>query len=1249
LPDNNSLEMKVKITAEGQAVIKEIEKDTKNLTEASTEGSKRIAEEQKKVVAGIVEQIAAIKNLDSAKGRQALAQLDQLDKVAAGELRAARVAEQSAAASSKAADTRDKDFRRLATAMDSANREEEKRFSIIRKLAVAQDAAAREDARRTKDAGAGAREAEASLLKLAQGAGIVDYQTLNLSRGLSGLGGSMGIVAAVAAATAVAIGTLGKAAFNLVQEQSAAERETANFAVRLGLTVTQAEKLTAAAGMTGVSIGSLEASARLLGEALEHPDAQGKKASKALHELGISTTDAAGNMAELGPVVLQVLEHLSKIPNAAQRAALANETLGRGSKALLPLIANYEELQRVVDGFHVGENAAGSEELLKADRAIKALTLSWGQFQKTLAERIAPIGIQVIEYVTRVLNGPGFDKPQEGVGRQRTQADIDVLDGGRSRYTAKFDAVALSQAQTAQRATGKAADFREADGRTKEGLEDQLKAAKEKRDGLRNVLGGGNLDSKHFDEKNAEYKEAEADIKRVTAALEAMKDAKKGAKEQDQETIALRSELANLTARELSGLEAIQAKHQGILDKLREQGKTNPLNEALLDKILKIETERYTQQVALATLSNKRNVSNASYDVTRRLSRTQAKGAAEIALAKGKYDGDEEGAIKGRYNSSLNSASGAFDDAARHIQQMRAASAERESEQHNELALNKELSDIKKAQIDASGAAAIALYGAEKNRELELANLQKKRYSDQASDLANSRALVDAITKADIGDRKAQLHLRSQLLGVNAQPGSELATFKKQSELHRQTAQLDQAERTRTIGNQITDQQALLKTNPAQAKEIEHELAKLRVEGVQNERNYQREIGDERVELELKIAQLRRQSLEEYKSFFVGLVNSGIGGGEATKRFLEGFGRSILDKVVGNVAGITFDTVRKASPQIGGQGTASNPTILGKILNGTPLAAHQDSPLIASQTKLGGSTDLLRISLDRLTGAIAQGGAGGTAGALAGGDSSASVPGNLAGLAGATPSADAGSGEAPEFDGRPPGSSGSGAGLAGKVAGGTAAVAGALTAYNGFSRGGAKGITQGVSGVLGAAAGVAALTGVGAPVALALGIAAGAVSLFSGLLGDSKAKFAKQQDKIIQQGQYLAPISTNSTVDTHGFMVDYGSNGKIRQSPFDENTINNSYLDRLHNTNTWLPIQGNSGPNLTQFGDNPLTPIRPSAAGGGQAAITVNLTVNALDSKSFLDRSGDVAMSVIKELNAGHPLGLSIQQKVLGS
>ncbi len=60
-------------------------------------------------------------------------------------------------------------------------------------------------------------------------------------------------------------------------------------------------------------------------------------------------------------------------------------------------------------------------------------------------------------------------------------------------------------------------------------------------------------------------------------------------------------------------------------------------------------------------------------------------------------------------------------------------------------------------------------------------------------------------------------------------------------------------------------------------------------------------------------------------------------------------------------------------------------------------------------------------------------------------------------------------------------------------------------------------------------------------------------------------------------------------------------------------------------------------------------PPTPSYAQPAPQVTNFNLTVNALDAKSVLERSADIATAVQKEVRAGHPVGLSLQQALVGT
>jgi hypothetical protein len=174
-------------------------------------------------------------------------------------------------------------------------------------------------------------------------------------------------------------------------------------------------------------------------------------------------------------------------------------------------------------------------------------------------------------------------------------------------------------------------------------------------------------------------------------------------------------------------------------------------------------------------------------------------------------------------------------------------------------------------------------------------------------------------------------------------------------------------------------------------------------------------------------------------------------------------------------------------------------------------------------------------------------------------------------------------------------------GMTAKLGQAMAIGAGAFGVYSGIKEGGAKG-------VLNAAGGSAAIAGQVLPLISSSLKAAGPIgalvgfglSMLGGLFGsDNKQKFDQAQTDTLNANKYTAPLASNRTVDLSGADVDYTYMGRLRaaQAP---------------------PMQ-------------------------------VNFTIHAMDAKSFMDRSGDVAAALHKELRLGHPVGLDIQQAILGS
>jgi len=217
--------------------------------------------------------------------------------------------------------------------------------------------------------------------------------------------GGVGLVAGAAAA---AVGTFTTAAFHMVEQAGGAAEAMFNLAERTGLSIGQVDKLQAMAKAANVNIESLEGSSRILAETLADSGANGDKAQRALQKLGIATFDATGKQRELGQVTVELIERLSRVENVAERNALANATLGRSGKELLPLIKQYKELDEVVSRRGYGSRDALLESLGRAGDMVDDLSLRWDALKTKLAGKL----IGVVEIVTRVVDvaSSGFER-----------------------------------------------------------------------------------------------------------------------------------------------------------------------------------------------------------------------------------------------------------------------------------------------------------------------------------------------------------------------------------------------------------------------------------------------------------------------------------------------------------------------------------------------------------------------------------------------------------------------------------------------------------------------------------------------------------------------------------------------------------------------------------------------------------------------------------------------------------------------
>jgi hypothetical protein len=465
---------------------------------------------------------------------------------------------------------------------------------------------------------------------------------------------------------------------------------------------------------------------------------------------------------------------------------------------------------------------------------------------------------------------------------------------------------------------------------------------------------------------------------------------------------------------------------------------------------------------------------------------------------------------------------------------------------------------------------------------------------------------------------QSQLRFRSRLARVGNQSPEAVAKAEAQDTI--QTLQQEQAEREKEL-------EAADKSTRKMG-----DIADLR-------QKYLDKITDAENDYTLKLKEIAEERKRSFGDSFSSLVISAQNGGaRGVQGFLRGTGEGIESKILSNLASnFIFPKIQNAIPHAGD----ANSTI-GKLLAGTPFGAKED-PLKFSTDLNTKSTDMntaaLLANYNALTGksVTMPGGVGGISipglstfgsdmNGLTGRGGLSSIFRSFGGGGGSNGGVENGG---TGGDSLPIDSGGSGLSL-GKIAAVGGAALGAYKGIDDLLKGGAKRKIGGVGELLGSAAGIAAMIPGGQAVALGLGIASGVSGLVSALLPDPRQQRINQISKTMFTSQYLAPQAIKLTAGSNGGYSDVDQFGNVRSSSLSPYPIvSNPYLDVPRRT------------------DVPGHTISPFGGYSNQTGAQVNVTVHAMDSKSFMDHSDEIAGAVQNALKSNyHPLIKTVRDQL---
>ncbi len=195
----------------------------------------------------------------------------------------------------------------------------------------------------------------------------------------------LGPLGSVLAAGGAGFGLLAKQAFDFVRSQGEAAKEVENFSIRTGMSTKETMQFQAASKVVGVDVGGLARSMRLLSQAMSENSDEGQKGKRALKDMGVDAYDANQQLKPTGQLIREIAERIAAMPDVGAKTRALTALLGRGGSEYLPLFERLPELlSKVGDAWDENLN----KHLTEFDEKVNLLEIRWGQFKKSLSEKI---------------------------------------------------------------------------------------------------------------------------------------------------------------------------------------------------------------------------------------------------------------------------------------------------------------------------------------------------------------------------------------------------------------------------------------------------------------------------------------------------------------------------------------------------------------------------------------------------------------------------------------------------------------------------------------------------------------------------------------------------------------------------------------------------------------------------------------------------------------------------------------------
>lgn len=237
-------------------------------------------------------------------------------------------------------------------------------------------------------------------------------------------------MAAAAAAFATAAAGAGLAMKGVLDEAD----KMGKAAQSLGVPVDELSRLKHAADMSGVAFDGLSTGMRKLGQAMAEAIAKpGKEVANTFQALGIKLRESDGTMRNSSQVMSDLAEKFAKMPDGAEKTALAMQLFGKSGADLIPMLnAGRDGLQAMKDeadqlGIVIDQRTAKAAESFNDNmsRLSKMVSGVWTRLTSELAPALAAIVDKLVEAAR---SSGGFGETIRTVARWVVDAVLGIMD-----------------------------------------------------------------------------------------------------------------------------------------------------------------------------------------------------------------------------------------------------------------------------------------------------------------------------------------------------------------------------------------------------------------------------------------------------------------------------------------------------------------------------------------------------------------------------------------------------------------------------------------------------------------------------------------------------------------------------------------------------------------------------------------------------------------------------------------------------